>query len=791
MADKASSSKTSSSKAQCNKAASYKTRPEAGSTGSAAAKARAKAEAAKARLNFAGKEMSLKLEKAKLEASMELLQQEKDLASAIAEAEALEAAVASQLDAQSDPTPSETAERTKRYVITQATFVDSEKSRPLEPLQNNTKMKLKQEHTSNELSQPGGDNYNNYLTPHASLPNADYSQYVPASYFSRPDKPNNSSWSHKMSESTHCNPYQEPGGGKVSDFIRYFARREIVATGFLQFNDKPQNYRAWKRSFNNVIRGLDLTASEEMDLMLKWLGKESAEHVEQIRAIHINNPVAGLEMIWDRLEQCYGSAEVIEDALFKRVDSFSKIASKDYVKLRKFSDLLMEMQCAKAEGDLLGLSFLDTARGVNPIIQKLPYNLQEKWITVGTNYKRQNGVTYPPFSVFVDFVTQEANARNDPSFQFGPQADSPPKPDKLPWTPNRQKEISVHKTDVSLGYNRDIQIHPNKRTENEKLCPLHKKAHPLTKCRTFCMKPLDERKTFLKENNICFKCCASAKHIAKDCKVKLQCSECGNERHCAALHPGPAPWQTEPEPNTEPSAEHGGEPDNAQPDEITSKCTQVCGENEADRSCSKICLVKVYPVGCPDKAVPLYAIHEEQSNRSLVRPEFFELFNDCGPSSPYSLRTCAGVKETMGRRATGYIVEALDGTVQTPLPSLIECKNIPNDRDEIPTPNAAMHHSHLKSVAHLIPDLDSNAQILMLLGRDIVRVHKVRKQISGPHNASYAQKLDLGWVIVGNLCLGDVHTTLAVKTLFTNVTEKGRPTMLKPCPNVYNVKEKH
>lgn len=55
----------------------------------------------------------------------------------------------------------------------------------------------------------------------------------------------------------------------ISEFVRYFARREIVATGLLQFNDKPQNYRAWKRSFENTVRGLDLTASEEMDLLFK------------------------------------------------------------------------------------------------------------------------------------------------------------------------------------------------------------------------------------------------------------------------------------------------------------------------------------------------------------------------------------------------------------------------------------------------------------------------------------------------------------------------------------------
>ncbi len=79
---------------------------------------------------------------------------------------------------------------------------------------------------------------------------------------------------------------------------------------------------------------------------------------------------------------------------------------------------------------------------------------------------------------------------------------------------------------------------------------------------------------------------------------------------------------------------------------------------QTDRSCSKICLVKVFPAGRRDKAVKLYAILDEQSNRSLVRSQFFEVFSDQSPSAPYILRTCAGVKESVGRRASGY--EAYD-----------------------------------------------------------------------------------------------------------------------------------
>ncbi|XP_017275504.2 uncharacterized protein LOC108249317 [Kryptolebias marmoratus] len=774
------------------KTSSLKTQSEASyvsSTGSAAAKARARAEAVKARLSFAAKEMNLKVEKAKIEASIEFLQQEKDVASAIAEAEALEAAVVSQMEARSNPGPSVIAERTEQYVTSQTKFVEGLESAALQPSQVGNVLQDRPELTSNESlhSKQEDDPQQTPVCPPNYLDNSQNPPVIISSPHTNKDF--TADWSNQVAASSfyEARPSrQESRDSNVNDFIRYFARREIVSTGLLQFNDKPQNFRAWKRSFENTIRGLDLTASEEMDLMLKWLGKESAEQVEQIRAIHINNPVNGLNMMWNRLEQCYGSAEAIEDALFKRIEAFPKITPKDYSKLRKFSDLLMEIQSAKDDGDLPGLAFLDTARGVNPIVQKLPFHLQEKWITVGTNYKRTKCVFFPPFNIFVDFVTQEADSKNDPSFNFTSFPDFS-KPDKLPWRTNRQKEVSVHKTDVVSHPSSDIHRSVNKAVDIGKICPIHKKPHPLSKCRTFRMKTLDDRKMFLKENNLCFKCCASSSHIARDCKVKVQCSECHDEKHCSALHPGPAPWQRE----IEPAVDHGGEPDSKEPEEITSSCTQVCGTNEASRSCSKICLVQVYPAGCPQQAVKLYAIHDEQSNRSLVRPEFFELFNDCGPSSPYSIRTCAGTKDTMGRRAIGYVVAALDGSVHIPLPSLIECKNIPNDRDEIPTPSAAMHHSHLKSVANLIPELDSNAPILMLLGRDVIRVHKVRKQISGPNNAPYAQKLDLGWVVVGNVCVGDIHKTLAIKTLFTNATEKGRPTMFEPCPNVFNIKEKH
>lgn len=180
---------------------------------------------------------------------------------------------------------------------------------------------------------------------------------------------------------------------------------------------------------------------------------------------------------------------------------------------------------------------------------------------------------------------------------------------------------------------------------------------------------------------------------------------------------------------------------------------------------------------------------DDQSNRSRAKSEFFEHFHINGSASPYSLKTCASITDKAGRRADGYQIEPVHGGVSLSLPTLIECNEIPDNRFEIPTPEAARHHSHLKSIAREIPALDNKAQILLLLGRDILRAHKVRKKVNGPHDAPFALKLDLGWVLVGDVCLGSSHMP-RVQCFKTNVLENGRPSIFTPCENHIHLKEK-
>lgn len=172
--------------------------------------------------------------------------------------------------------------------------------------------------------------------------------------------------------------------------------------------------------------------SEELDLLVKWLGKESSEHVKRIGAVHVTNPRAALHLSWQRLQDCYGTPEMVENALFKRLDNVSRLSAKDNAKLRELSDLLMELLAAKGDGYLPGLAYLDTPRGIKPIVEKLPPGLQEKLLTTGSRFKEQHRVTFPPFSFFVDFIDSQAKARSDPSCALSSNSQLYSKGEKAP-----------------------------------------------------------------------------------------------------------------------------------------------------------------------------------------------------------------------------------------------------------------------------------------------------------------------------------------------------------------------
>ncbi|CAL9684350.1 unnamed protein product [Knipowitschia caucasica] len=731
----------------------------------AALNARAKAQAARKRAEYAKKEIEmqvkkaeLKVEETRLEATLQALQQERDAEAAHAEAIVFETAVIDLEDERKIvPKTDNVVERTHKYVTDQITLKETSKG-SFHPLKHETDT-LKEYALFPQIGKG-----------HKNIPQGSPNQkWVPG------ESPKSELCVHTRQDN-------------ISDVARFLARRELLTGGLRSFTDKAGDYWGWKSSFENAICDLNLTASEELDLLIKWLGKDSVQYANRLRAVYINNSAEGLAKVWERLNECYGSPEALEKALLDRLERFPKISNKEPHLLRELEDLLLEIDGAKCEGYIPGLTYLDTARGIYPVVEKLPFGLQEKWMTYGSKYKEDYCVPFPPFSVFVAFIRKEAKMRNDPSFRHYVQP--PPATMKMSRYHERhdkREPISVIRTEVVSTEPKTTQINiedPNKE------CPIHKKPHALKKCRAFRDMPLEERKAYLKKNMICFRCCGSTNHQAKACKAEISCTECSSKSHITALHPGPAPPFIAPELPTfsEPPTANGGE-SNVASVIATSTCTQVCGSDVESHSCAKICLVFIYPKNSPEKKLKAYAIMDDQSNRSLAKSSVFDTFGITKNSFPYKLRTFAGLEEVTGRRAYNFIVESADCKSRLELQTLIECDMLPDNRNEIPTYGAARHHPHLQEIANEIPKLDPSAKILVLIGRDVIQAHKVLDQRNGPRNAPFAQKLALGWVIIGNVCLGGAHKSACANVFKTSILDNGRSSHFLPCENAIQVTE--
>ncbi|CAG2253903.1 unnamed protein product [Mytilus edulis] len=567
---------------------------------------------------------------------------------------------------------------------------------------------------------------------------------------------------------------ESPG---IIDLTKYIMKKDLLISRLSTFDDKPERYCSWKNSFNNILRELDATDSEQLDLLNRYLGPQSKRHAASLRVANSHNENQAVVKIWQRLDERYGAPESIAAALKDRLDKFNKINNTEYDKLYELYDLLAEVESIK-ENDIYRtvLSFYDSSYGVNAIVGKLPNFIQTKWMDRASRYKTQHSVMYPPFSTFVEFLHSMAVRMNDPSLKIQQSDSGRDKKVERKYAGKRTPGQTVLKTTIekqntSANLNLKCIIHENGK-------------HNLADCKVFVEKPLEEKRQLIRKNGICFKC-LNGKHLAKDCKANIKCEKCGKTAHCTAFH-----FERETLQN------NGGERqiDNIPQDQVSTKCTEICkdsGETTFQgKSCAKTLLVKVYPEGKPEVSVTTYAIIDDQSNRSLACSTFIDYFNETTEPVEYTLASCSGKTVQHGRRTTGYILESLDGTTQLKCPSLIECNEIPISKREIATPAIARHYKHLHDIEQFIPELDRNAEVMLLIGRDVTAAHHILDQRIGKDNEPYAQRLRLGWAIIGETCLGLVHTSDTITVNKTTVLPNGRETNLKPCEYGFRVKDK-
>ena len=566
----------------------------------------------------------------------------------------------------------------------------------------------------------------------------------------------------------------------AQDISRYLLKKDLLMSRLVNYNDKPETYRAWKSSFQSVARDLIASPAEEMDLLIKYLGPESMGHAITLRSVYTNNPTLGCSKIWVRLDERYGSPELTKNAVMTKLNRL-RISGKDPKQFYEMVDVLAEIEALKCDPKYsLQLAYFDSSEGVLPIVHKLPHNLQERWVSRAATYKKNNHDLFPPFSLFVEFINEIAKIKNDPALICSVSNFDKP-------VSNTKFEIQTRKTEIAradkTAYTRGTLSVRSVR------CPIHKASHSLPDCRSFKEKSLNERKKIVKEGGVCFRCLETCDHRASNCKENVSCNVCGSAKHISLMHDFTCKQN---DVSLDVQQAYGGErsPSLKQTGPVKSSCTQICGTSSmGGRSCAKIVLVDVFCSSSPSNRLRTYAILDDQSNRSLAMPKLFKQLNIDGDPFDYTLHSCSGPSEMSGRKAFNCVVEAIDGTHSYRLPPLLECPEIPNARDEIPTSEIASLFPHLQNIASQIPALNDDAEILLLLGRDLSSVHHVHDQIIGSDDAPFAQRLGLGWVIVGQVCLGSVHHADDVNCNKTYLLPSGRTSLFQPCSSNLKVVE--
>lgn len=171
------------------------------------------------------------------------------------------------------------------------------------------------------------------------------------------------------------------------------------------------------------------------------------------------------------------------------------------------------------------------------------------------NIRFQNIVPYPPFQEFVKSIHELSISLNDPSFSF--ESPSPVGMDKQRFT-RRPATVMSRKTEVQ----------EEKENIRKEMCSLHPHAisHNLDECQLFIRKPMEERRRYVAENKLCFRCLRTKFHNKKHCRAYIKCKECGSGNHVTAMHIKPRNQDI-------PQTVQGGE---CEPFIVDSNCTSIC-----------------------------------------------------------------------------------------------------------------------------------------------------------------------------------------------------------------------
>ena len=276
---------------------------------------------------------------------------------------------------------------------------------------------------------------------------------------------------------------------------------------------------------------------------------------------------------------------------------------------------------------------------------------------------------------------------------------------------------------------------------NYNKCFLCDKTHRLDDCPMFLSKRLDDRRAFVKSNDICFGCLRTG-HRSRFCRKRIICKTCTKE-HPTSLH-GDVALNFNNRVDTRTSGVL------TKDTEKHTRTSHLIDARNGNMS-SLILPVWVSHVDTPGKEVLTYALLDAQSDTTFVADNTCDALGIEGCETQLTLSTISAKNQVIKRsRVDGLVVRGYNNASKVFLPVAFTRSTLPVNRYDIPNPEVAQQWLHLKHIANELMPV-SEYEVGLLIGYNCPKALVPREVIPPVHNSPYAQKTDLGWGIVGNL----------------------------------------
>ena len=321
--------------------------------------------------------------------------------------------------------------------------------------------------------------------------------------------------------------------------IRLPAPEPIVFTG------DPLKYPGWKTDFTSLTEQRKVPPTERIHYLKKYLGGAAKEAVENYFLLASDNAYQEAKKL---LDERFGAAYVVGNALRYKLESWPKIANRDANALQRFSDFVK--QCETAMGTIGTLKCFDDDRENRNFLARLPDWLVTRWARIAFQWHKDHNGDFPPFKNFADIIAREAKIACNPIYSL--QSLKPGQGQNDTHTPNRRTkpgskfdgrsffatdvgEQKSESADCKITVSQSSTVSPSHGpTQEVSQCLLCKGQHNLDDCKNFLCKSLSDRKSYVRENNLCFACLRGG-HVSKRCRKRKKCRIC-LKYHPTSLH---------------------------------------------------------------------------------------------------------------------------------------------------------------------------------------------------------------------------------------------------------------